>query len=117
MTFLPVVSREMSVAARKPATYWSRAGSALAALVLTAWVLLLASPVAGTTVLGRQIFTILSYAGFFYALIAGLMATTDCISQEKREGTLGLLFLTDLRSYDVVLGKLSAGALHAAYAL
>ena len=32
--------------------------------------------------------------------------TADCLSREKRGGTLGLLFLTDLRGYDVVAGKL-----------
>jgi len=41
--------------------------------------------------------------------------TADCLSEEKREGTLGLLFLTDLKGYDVVLGKLVASSLHAFY--
>jgi ABC-type Na+ efflux pump permease subunit len=44
-------------------------------------------------------------------------ATSDCISEEKREGTLGLLFLTDLRGHDVVLGKLVAAALGSFYGL
>ncbi|HVV71136.1 MAG TPA: ABC transporter permease subunit, partial [Verrucomicrobiae bacterium] len=37
--------------------------------------------------------------------------TVDCLSRERREGTLGLLFLTDLRSHDVVLGKTAAASL------
>lgn len=45
-----------------------------------------------------------------------MFLTADCVSDEKREGTLGLLFLTDLRGYDVVLGKLSTRSLQAAYA-
>ena len=39
------------------------------------------------------------------------------MSEEKREGTLGLLFLTDLRGFDVVLGKLVACSLRGAYGL
>jgi hypothetical protein len=39
------------------------------------------------------------------------------MSEEKRDGTLGLLFLTDLRGYDVVSGKLMASALRGFYAL
>jgi len=33
------------------------------------------------------------------------------LSQERREGTLGLLFLTDLQAHDVVFGKLAAKAI------
>ena len=37
--------------------------------------------------------------------------TADCLSEEKRNGTLGLLFLTNLRGYQVVLGKMSLGVI------
>ncbi len=50
-------------------------------------------------------------------LSAGLFFTSDCLSEEKREGTLGLLFLTDLRGYDVALGKLLATSLRGFFAL
>ena len=50
-------------------------------------------------------------------LLGGLVVTADCLSAEKRDGTLGLLFLTDLRGVDVVLGKFSALALHALYGM
>jgi hypothetical protein len=43
--------------------------------------------------------------------------TADCLSFEKREGTLGLLFLTDLKGFDVVLGKLAATSLNSIYGL
>ncbi len=43
--------------------------------------------------------------------------TLDAISIEKREGTLGLLFLTRLRSFDIVLGKLAPAALLSLYGL
>ncbi|MGI8964833.1 MAG: hypothetical protein ACR2H1_01960, partial [Limisphaerales bacterium] len=38
------------------------------------------------------------------------LLTADCISREKREGTLGLLFLTPLKALDIILGK---GIIHA----
>jgi len=43
-----------------------------------------------------------------YAVLAGVFHTADALSRERREETLGLLFLTELRSMDVVLGKLFA---------
>jgi hypothetical protein len=116
MTFLPVVGREMGVLARRSGFYWARAGTALASLIVVAWFLAITGQSSFLT-LGRSIFTILSWVGLVYAMVAGVHATADCISEEKREGTLGLLFLTDLRSYDIVLGKLSASSLGAAYAL
>src|SRR5207247_2223126 len=39
------------------------------------------------------------------------------ISNERRDGTLSLLFLTKLKGYEVVLGKLTGAGLAAAYAL
>ena len=50
-------------------------------------------------------------------LLAGASKTSDCVSTEKREGTLGLLFLTNLRGYDVVLGKLVSCSLATFYQL
>src|SRR5207247_5618088 len=50
-----------------------------------------------------------------YCLLRGVGLTADCLSEEKREGTLGLLFLTDVRGYDVVFGKLVATSLNALY--
>src|SRR6267154_3725402 len=66
---------------------------------------------------GAVLFGILTWLGLGAALTAGLFFTSDCLSEEKREGTLGFLFLTDLRGYDVVLGKLLATSLRGFYAL
>ena len=57
---------------------------------------------------GTGIFGVLKWMGMIYACGAGVFLTADCLSEEKREGTLGLLFLTDLRGHDVALGKLLA---------
>src|SRR4029450_9547413 len=48
---------------------------------------------------------------------SGVFRTADCVSEEKRDSTLGLLFLTDLKGYDIVFGKLAATSLNAFYGL
>src|SRR5262249_40853198 len=52
-----------------------------------------------------------------YCLAAGRRSTADCLSEEKREGTLGLLFLTSLKGHDVILGKLAATSLNSFFCL
>ena len=71
----------------------------------------------GRANLGNPLFTILTDYPFGLCLLAGVFLTADCLSEEKREGTLGLLFLTDLKGYDVVLGKFIARSLPALYGL
>jgi hypothetical protein len=114
MTFLPVVERELRVAARKRSTFWSRIAAAIVALIIATGFLALKF---GAPSLGRGIFAVLTWLSLFAALSAGLFFTSDCLSEEKREGTMGLLFLTDLRGYDVALGKLLATSLRAFYSL
>ncbi|MCL5099313.1 MAG: ABC transporter permease, partial [Candidatus Omnitrophica bacterium] len=65
----------------------------------------------------HELFLALAGMAYVYALLAGIWITADSLSEEKREGTLGLLFLTDLRGYDVVLGKLAATSMNAFYGL
>jgi len=64
-----------------------------------------------TTRLGSVLFTVAAVIMMIYAMLTGPLATADCLSRERREGTLGLLFLTPLRGTDVVLGKVSAASL------
>ncbi len=115
MTFLPVVERELRGAARRRGTYWGRFGAALLGAALAAWVLLAMGE--NDTKVGRQMLEVVSTVVFFYATITGILVTCDCLSEEKREGTLGLLFLTDLKGHDVVLGKLAATSVNAIYGM
>src|SRR5882672_3391259 len=110
MTFLPIVARELRVASRRRATYWVRSGAALTLIVLGVWFFLVMRHEPPHEV-GLVSFRILAGASVLYCLLSGVRATADCLSQEKREGTLGLLFLTDLKGYDVVFGKLAATSL------
>src|SRR5213083_652756 len=107
MTFLPIVERELRATARRRGTYWNRALAALAAILIFGGALIFKAQ-APPKELGKEVFDILSGLFLLSSLAAGVRYTSDCLSEEKREGTLGLLFLTDLRGYDVVLGKLAA---------
>ena len=116
MTLLPVIERELRVAARGRHTYRNRFFAGLAA----ALVLILVfkeNRLAGTALVGSRIFESITLLSLCVALLAGLFHTADAISEEVRDGTLGLLYLTDLRSIHVVLGKLAAQSIPALFAL
>src|SRR5436190_6350312 len=114
VTFLPIVARELRVASRRRATYWVRSGAALGVIVLGTWFFLMMRHEPPQQV-ALILFGILTGVAVLYCLLSGVRATSDCLSEEKREGTLGLLFLTDLKGYDVVLGKLAATSLNGLY--
>jgi ABC-type transport system involved in cytochrome c biogenesis permease component len=115
MTVLPIVERELVVAARRSATYWTRFW--VAAVALSSFIFLRISYTGSMAIMGHQLFNVLGVATLAFALLSGVFITADSLSEEKREGTLGLLFLTDLKGYDVVLGKLAANSLHAFFGL
>ncbi|HWI57484.1 MAG TPA: ABC transporter permease, partial [Bacillota bacterium] len=114
MTVLPIVGRELRVAARRRSTYWLRTGAALLVMAIGTWVFLMMQHESPRQI-AQVLFGILTGGAVLYALLSGLRSTADCLSEEKREGTLGLLFLTDLKGYDVVFGKLAATSLSAFY--
>lgn len=117
MTFLPIVERELRVAARRKGTYRIRRWTTIIAIAFSAFYLLFLWVLTTRGGRGEALFTALT--GYAYALcvLAGVLITADSLSEEKREGTLGLLFLTDLKGYDVVLGKFMAMSLNAVYGL
>lgn len=114
MNFLPIVSRELRVAARRRSTYFIRSAAALLLIALGTWMFLMLSRESPRD-LGMGVFGVLAGCAALACLLSGVQSTSDCISRERREGTLGLLFLTDLRGYDVVLGKLVANGLSSFY--
>lgn len=118
MTWLPVVERELRVAARRRATYRVRFWAVLIMSGFFAYQMMDAGNRNGNTAqAGRNLFSNSSLLSFLFAISIGVIATSDSVSEEKREGTLGLLFLTDLKGYDVILGKLVAHSINAFYAL
>ena len=117
MTFLPIVERELRVRARLKSTHRLRLIAAGLAILIVGGLLLLSAGRGSAGSFGAGTFYTLATLVFGYCLLEGLRNTADCLSEEKRAGTLGLLFLTDLRGYDVVLGKLIATSLNSFYAL
>lgn len=116
MTFLPIVQRELLVASRRHSTYTTRLIVALVAVVigLFFYIANLRTP---AHLVANYIFRGLSVLALLYCLAAGRRSTADCLSEEKREGTLGLLFLTKLKGYDVIFGKLTATSLNSFFCL
>lgn len=115
MSLLPIVERELRERARWRSTYWVRGSAAFLAAGISAFILMFitaATPGAE----GKLALEILAWLAFPFVVLEGLRNTADSLSQEKREGTLGLLFLTDLKGYDVVLGKFFASSLTSFYA-
>jgi len=66
---------------------------------------------------GGYLFWGLAAFSQLYCLCAGRFSTAECLVIERQQGTLGLLFLTDLKGYDIVLGKLAATSVQAFYGL
>ncbi len=118
LRFLPVVDRELRIAARGKATYRWRTWVVALGLGLMALVTFSLTADRGTgDTLGRSLFYALVGVSCAYAFAASGAVTADSVSREKRDGTLGLLFLTDLRGADIILGKLAASSLNTAYGL
>lgn len=104
----PVLHRDLLLAARHPRTFSIRAA--------TAFVLALAGAGVAFADIGHifgmanplMTFRIMGSTVFAACLLGGLLLTLDSISAERREGTLGLLFLTPLTATDILLGKWAA---------
>jgi ABC-type transport system involved in multi-copper enzyme maturation permease subunit len=114
--FLSVIERELRVAARKPGTYWGRivtalVGAAIWWCIASGWSNI---QMAGG---GNVSFSFLAYLLYLASLLSGLWFTADTLARERREGTLGLLFLTDLKTGELILGKFVGASLNAAFGL
>lgn len=123
MGVLPVIVRELRAQSRQPSTYWLRVGAA-AALGGAWWLALrwldeMAAMVGygpgapGPQLYGAFLFGRLNLGIFLTLWLLVPLLTADAISRERREGTLGLLFLTPLRPSGVVLGKVAVHILRA----
>lgn len=110
LNLLPVIHREIRVQARQSFTYWGR-------VIAMAAMLAVACYFAGTRGLspqeGGELFVWLHRLLLLLVWILVPIMTADAISRERREGTLGLLFLTPLKAWDIVIAKAVAHALRA----
>lgn len=111
----PVLQRELRAGARRPFLYWLRTGAGLGAVASLVPLMLQAErenisvPDLGTALFGALHSLLLILMG---AVVPAL--TADCLARERRDGTLGLLFLTDLTAPAIVVGKALAQVLRAA---
>src|SRR5688572_8357434 len=112
MNPLPLLFREFQVALRRPLTLHLRLIFGGGSMLLAIWSILVSA-----TSSGAKIFTVLIAIGAVLSMAVAVFGASDSISRERREGTLGFLFLTDLRASDVVLGKISAAGLVPLYTL
>jgi hypothetical protein len=108
MYILPLIMRELNVAQRRRSTFVLRAGFGVGTMAFTAWAFLVwqGSP----ELAGHALFTILGWIALGGSLITAILLASDSLSREKRDGTLGFLFLTNLQADEIVVGKLAAAA-------
>src|SRR5262245_52016321 len=107
----PLIVRELRDQSRQPITYWLRV-IALACLLLVLVSLGTSNFLYGDTV-GPLLFVQANSVLFACIWIFVPLLVGDCISREKREGTLGLLFLTPLTGGSVMAAKSFVHALRA----
>jgi hypothetical protein len=106
-----VIVRELRAESRRAANYWLRVLAAGALIVVFASIMLGAQ--VSLSALGMALFAGVNQTFLFALWILVPLMTADCISREKREGTLGLLFLTPLTVLDVIAGKAAIHVLRA----
>jgi ABC-type transport system involved in multi-copper enzyme maturation permease subunit len=117
MIVLPILERELRLASRRKATYRLRLWTSLVGFLLCFLLVPFTGVLSGNPAGGQIIFKTLTTYAFALALSAGIFLTAQAIADEKRDGTIGLLFLTDLRSHDLVVGKFVSCSLNAFYCL
>ena len=115
MNCLPVIEMELRSAAQRRGTVWLRLFFALAGM--TACLVVLVLPRLAPARKGSIMLIVLTGLSFVFCMFAGGFLTADCVSREKREGTLGLLFLTPLSGLDIAIGKMVCHSLQTFYGM
>jgi len=112
----PLIARELLGYSRQPWTYWLRLLSSLGAVSVLGIMATSGRNRLGQAD-GRALFTGSTAILFFVASFNGLRSTSDCIGSERRQGTLVLLFLADLKFDTILVSKLVTNSLRNAWAL
>ena len=123
MSVIPVIVRELRAQARQPLTHWLRVAggiSVVGAIVAALWAvgettyqangLSMIAPFAGPArnqfqTFGTTLFSKMNLFIFTSIWLFVPLASADALSRERREGTLPLLYLTELHSVGIVVGK------------
>jgi ABC-type Na+ efflux pump permease subunit len=104
MNLRPVIERELICEARNPANYWLRLIGA-AALLFVGGLYVLDEAASAQQWQGALLFQRMNQVILLTIFVLVPIMTADAIAREKREGTLGLLFLTPLKAREIVIGK------------
>src|ERR1017187_3916590 len=109
MACLPIIERELRVALRKrrPASSRLKVGAAAAGCTVLFLVL---GTLTGSHDLGRNLGEMLCLAGLYFVLRAPML-TAGALAEERRNQTLGLLFLSGLGAVEVFASKFLSSAL------
>jgi ABC-type transport system involved in multi-copper enzyme maturation permease subunit len=107
---LPVIHRELRAQSRQAFTYWLRVAGAGAVIGMAVF---FALNVGLRPDSGSFLFSALHAVLHVSIWVLVPLMAADCISRERREGTLGLLFLTPLKPRDLVAAKGTAQVLRA----
>src|SRR5579859_532331 len=110
MVLLPLIAREMRSAARQPFTYYLRTLSVAALLTVLAFMIVEGQ---GDLDRGGRAFARLHATLLIAIWVLVPLLTADCISRERREQTLPILFLTPLKPRHIVMAKGMAHGLRA----
>jgi hypothetical protein len=98
-----VLARELQLRAKLAKTSWISVG--VAGFALFGWlmpILLGRAPISS----GRFSVLTLSFCPMLMSIFCGVGTTADCVSREKREGTLALLLLTRVSPFELLLQKM-----------
>jgi hypothetical protein len=112
-----IARRELRVSVRGRAHFWFRFAVALFACLAAGLAMAGIDWSVATHEMGMHVMGSLAQAGSLACLAAGALLTADSISSEKRQGTLGILFLTHLKGSEVVLGKMASAWVGGFYGL
>ena len=99
---LALFVRALRQATRAPSTYLLRS---LVALVVLLFLWNAQSSLSWSGAVGRRFFGILVATNYFFVTLIGLGSFASAIAEEKEEGTLGLLRMTDLSPLALLFGK------------
>jgi len=105
----PVVQRELRETARRPVNHWLRVAGAGVGVIISFFL----TPAVPGSFMGIQLFNNIHLLLLFLICAFVPAITADCIASERREGTLGLLFMTPLTASAIVIGKILARVLRA----
>lgn len=111
MNAAALIVRELRAESRRAANYWLRVLAAAALNLVFASIML--SEQVSLIRVGMELFMGLNRTLLFAFWVLVPLMTADCVSREKREGTLGLLFLTPLTVFDVIASKAAIHVLRA----